>query len=299
MLIFTIILLSIALIGLSIYLIYYKRQIKNIGDQMEFILENQSFKFIQSQIRPLEIKRLIELCNTTLENQRSIQRNFSSRNEVINQTIVSLSHDIRTPLTSLDGYLQLAQESDDDKNQTKYIEMAKSRIKQINTLVDELFLYTKLQNPDYELELEAIDITNYIQNHLFKFLEQFTEQDRELIINVPNHSIKINANEHALERVIENIINNYFIHGTGDLTVKSIESQHEITFSFMNPTTSANSIDINNIFTQFYKDDQSRARQSSGLGLSIVRSLMHKMNGTVSATMENEQFTIKLTFPKL
>lgn len=299
MLIFTIILLATVLIGLIAYLIYYKRQIKNIGDQLEFILDNQSFKFIQSQIRPLEITKLIELCNTTLENQRTIQRNFSSRNEVINQTIVSLSHDIRTPLTSLDGYLQLAQESDDDKNQTKYIEMAQSRIKQINTLVDELFLYTKLQNPDYELELEPVDITNHIQNHLFKFIQQFTVHDREPIINVLNHSIKINANEHALERVIENIINNYFIHGTGDLTVKSIESQHEITFSFMNPTTNANSIDINNIFTQFYKDDQSRARQSSGLGLSIVRSLMHKMNGTVSATMEHEQFTIKLTFPKL
>ena len=298
MLVLTVILLSLALIGLLIYLIYYKKQIKNIGDQLEFILDNQSFKFIQSQIRPQEIMRLIELCNMTLESQRSIERNFTSRNEIVNQTIVNLSHDIRTPLTSLDGYLQLARESDDDKNQTKYIDMAQSRIQQINTLVDELFLYTKLQNPDYELELEPVDITNHIQNHLLKHIQQFNKQNREPIINIQTQTIKVNANEHALERVIDNIISNYFIHGTGDLTVTGIELHNDVTFTFMNPITNTNSINIHNIFSQFYKEDQSRARHSSGLGLSIVRSLMHKMNGTVSAGLDNNQFCISLTFPR-
>lgn len=296
MLIFTIVLLSLIIVALATYFIYYKRQITNIAEQLEFIIENQSFKRIQTQIHPAEISRLVALCNKSLDSHRELERNFASRNAIINQTIVSLSHDIRTPLTSLGGYLQLAKDSSD---QHKYIQMAESRITQINTLVDELFLYAKLQNPDYELDMRTIDITNYVQKQLFKYIEQFNAHHREPIINFDTEQIKISANDHAMERILENLINNYFIHGTGNLSVTSEVSKEHIKFNFSNQMSNTHHIDIDNIFTQFYKEDQARAEQSSGLGLSIVRALMHKMGGIVSAQADNDHFTIELSFPKL
>lgn len=299
MLIFIIVLLTILLITQSLYFLYYRRQIRNIGDQLEFILDKNSLKFIQSQIRPKEIIRLIELCNKILERSRHIERNFLSRNEVINQTIVSLSHDIRTPLTSLDGYLQLAAESDDTETQTKYISMAAARIKQINVLVDELFLYTKLKNPDYELELHSIDISNDLKSFLFKFVEDFTEVGYEPVISIPEQEIKISANKHALERVFENIINNYFIHGAAGLLIKSSESENSVSYQFINRIPDNASIDLTNIFSQFYKEDNARSEQSSGLGLAIVQALMHKMNGAVTADIINDEFIIELKFSKL
>src|SRR5690625_4811915 len=98
------ILLSVALTAQTIYFVYYKNQIKDIGDQLAFISKHNSLNFIQTQIKPREIYRLIDLCNTLLHKQREMNQEFNQRNEEINATIVSLSHDIRTPLTSLDGY---------------------------------------------------------------------------------------------------------------------------------------------------------------------------------------------------
>lgn len=217
----------------SIYLLSYKRQINDIGNQLSFISEHHSFKFIQTQMKPRKIYRLIDLCNTLLRNQRELSQDFIKRSEEFNATIVSLSHDIRTPITSLDGYLQLAKRSQDINEKTQYILLAETRIKQITTLVDELFLYTKLQNPDYILELKSIDINNMLKISLFAFLDAFSQSGKEPNINLPDSSIYIQGNESALERVYENIIRNYLSHGEGALTIRSEEKDDEVLFHFL------------------------------------------------------------------
>src|SRR5690625_201613 len=96
--------LSLLLLIVTSYLLYYKSQIKEIGNQLAFISKHNSFKFIQTQIKPKEISQLIDVSNTLLYRQRELNQQFISKSDEINATIVSLSHDIRTPLTSLDGY---------------------------------------------------------------------------------------------------------------------------------------------------------------------------------------------------
>lgn len=294
--IYIIIALVALLIAGFMYMIYYKRQIKNISDQLNFVLEHQSFKFITTDIRPKEIVNLVENCNTLLESSRELDRNYLERSEIINQTIVSLSHDIRTPLTSLDGYFQLA---DRESSENEYIKMASFRVKQLNKLVDELFLYTKLQNPDYELELETIDINQFITHELFEFHNDFQILNKEPIINLPNKKIMVSVNGHALERVIDNIIKNYFDHGQDDLEILHRMNDREIVITFRNGVVPGVEIDPKDLFTKFYKTDRSRSQQTSGLGLSIIESLMTKMNGKVSATVDQDEFTIHLTFKRL
>ncbi len=294
--IYIIIVLFALLVASSIYMIYYKRQIKNISDQLNFVLEHQSFKFIRTDIRPKEIMNLVANCNTLLESSRELDRNYLERNEVINQTIVSLSHDIRTPLTSLDGYLQLASRQSSDN---EYITMASSRVKQLNKLVDELFLYTKLQNPDYELDLETIDISPFITRELFEFHNDFQKISTEPIINLPDKKIMVSINTHALERVINNVIKNYFDHGQDELEIQHHTEDREVTITFKNAVVPGAEINSKDLFTKFYKTDRSRSDQTSGLGLSIIESLMTKMNGKVNATVENGMFSIHLTFKRL
>ncbi|WP_051359520.1 sensor histidine kinase [Paucisalibacillus globulus] len=291
-------LLSIALIIQSLYLMYYKSQIKDIGKQLSFISEHNSFKFIQTQIKPKEIHQLINLCNTMLRNQRELNQEFLKKNEEINAAIVNLSHDIRTPLTSLDGYLQLAERSKDYKEKTQYIMMAQTRIRQIITLVDELFLYTKLQNPEYVLELESIEIVNMLKGRLFSFIDEFSQIGYEPDINLPESPIFINGNESALERVSENIIKNYLLHGEGALSIHYEDKKSEVVFHFTNLLKQSQLINFDKIFTRFYKEDSSRTNHSSGLGLSIVNSLMEKMNGSVHAEWKDNQFCIRVTFVK-
>ncbi|WP_062051658.1 sensor histidine kinase KdpD [Bacillus sp. JCM 19034] len=293
------ILLLVALTAQTVYFIYYKNQIKDIGNQLAFISQNNSFKMIQTQIKPKEINQLIDLCNTLLRQQREWNQDFMKKNEEMNATIVSLSHDIRTPLTSLDGYLQLAERAQNVKEKSHYITLAQPRIKQINTLVDELFLYTKLQNRDYTLELDSIDIGTVLQKRLFSFLDEFSKRGEQPNITLPKAAVHINGNEIALERVFDNIIKNYFIHGKDRFTVRFQETDVNVLFHFSNSLNENQSIEIDKLFTRFYKEDLSRSNHSSGLGLANVKSLMEKMHGSVYAEVHDHQFCITVVFKRI
>lgn len=290
--------LSVLLIIVTIYLLYYKSQIRAIGNQLAFISEHHSFKFIQTQIKPKEISQLINLCNTLLNSQRELNQQFINKNDEINATIVSLSHDIRTPLTSLDGYLQLAGRTEEARETKHFITQAQTRTGQINSLADELFLYTKLENKDYSLDLESIELVNLLKKCLFTFIDEFTQRSCEPDINLPESSIYIMGNGSALERVFENIIKNYLLHGEETMTIRYEEREHKVIVHFINDMKEGTSINLTNIFTRFYKEDASRTSHSSGLGLYIVKSLMDKMHGDVRADIEQNRFCLSLAFNK-
>lgn len=280
----------------TVYILYYKNQVRDIGNQLAFISEHDSFKFIQSQIKPKELYQLMNLCNELLREKREQNQEFERKSEEINETIVSLSHDIRTPLTSLDGYLQLAERSDQLKEKKHYITLAQTRMKQIITLVDQLFLYTKLKNQDYRLELDSIEVVNVLKRRLFFFIEEFSHKNTEPILNLPEFPVRMVGDETALERIYENIIRNYIFHGDGNLIITHEKKQGEFHLHFNNKLKPNQSIHFNKIFSRFYKEDPSRSQLSSGLGLSIVKSLVEKMNGHVYADLKDGQFCIVLIF---
>lgn len=294
-----VIILSIALIVLGLYLLYYKKQISDIGSQLSFIIKHDSFKFVQTQMRPGEIYRLVEQCNLLLSKQRELSNKFIVKNEEVNQTIVSLSHDIRTPLTSLGGYLQLAERTDHLADKSRYLTLALTRKEQIVSLVEQLFFYTKLQNPEYVVELNTLDVIDVLHKRLFTFLDQFCRQNCEPIIHVPDTQVFIIGNHSALDRIFENIIGNYFAHGEGSLVINYEEKHHLVVICFANKVKQDQMIQADKIFTRFYKADYSRTSQSSGLGLSIVKSLMEKMNGSVEVNLEEGEFSITTTFVKV
>lgn len=294
----TLVLLATLCMVLIIYILYYKRQINDIGKQLVFISTHDSFKFIYTQMKPKELAVLIDQCNTVLQNQRQLNQQFTRKSDAINSTIIHLSHDIRTPMTSLDGYLQLAKRSDDPKKKTHYIKLAQTRIKQMNTLVDELFLYTKLQHPDHELALEPVNVINVVNRHLFTFFDAFSRSGTEPIIDLPDAPLYVEGNEHGLERVCENIIQNYFIHGEGPLAIHCENMENTVSFYFSNVLKEDHQLDPADLFTRFYKEDRSRTKDTSGLGLSIVKSLMEKMDGSVNATIERNIFSICINLQK-
>lgn len=280
------------------YHLYYKSQIKDISRQLAFISQNDSFKLIQSQLKPQEIFHLTQLCNTLLQQQRELNQQFIKKNEEINATITSLSHDIRTPLTSLDGYLQLVHSTTDGIVQQRYIDLAQSRVGQITTLIDELFLFTRLQNPDYTLKLQKLDAIERLKKSLLAAIDEISQIGDEPVIHLPEKASLIVGHEHGLERVFENILGNYIKHGKGNLTIEHEETEASLSIQFVNQLKDQNTIRMDKIFARFYKDDPSRSIHSSGLGLSIVKSLMEKMNGSVDAVLLDENFTIRITFKK-
>lgn len=286
------------LIFQSFYLLNYKNQIKQISSQLSFIMEHQSRKLVATQLKPREIGRLVRECNNLLSRQRAMGEQFSRKNQEMNLAITSLSHDIRTPLTSLDGYLQLALRTEAEQEKGRYVALAQSRIQQIIKLVDELFLYTRLQNPEYALELQPVDVVEVLKRNLFTFIDEFNRSGNEPELRLPERSALVMGDANAVERIFSNIIGNYFIHGDGALTVDVEDRQDTLCISFTNRLKAGSTVDTEKIFTRFYKEDPSRTLHSSGLGLSIVKALIEKMNGYTEAEYTADTFRISIAFKK-
>ncbi|MFS0722444.1 sensor histidine kinase [Paenibacillus sp. 1P07SE] len=292
------IILAFLLAGQTIYMLVYRRQIRDIGQQLAFIVTHDSFKFVETQLHTQEIRLLSGKCNEMLEQQRQLRSLSAQRHEEINATIVNLSHDIRTPLTSLDGYLQLAGQAQDSQDQIRYVGLAKTRTRHMIDLVEELFLYTKLQNPAYRMDLQMIDAAGELMRSLLSFHGEFVQSGREPRLALPEQAVPVMANSRALERVFGNLIRNYLLHGTEELEVDFTDGPDVVSLRFANRLKPGAEPRMEHVFKRFYKGDAARTVNSTGLGLSIVHSLMEKMEGTTEAELQEGRFVIRVGFRK-
>src|SRR5699024_1675026 len=198
----------------------------------------------------------------------------------------------------LGGYLHLADNTENLPKKSRYITLAHNRMKHIVTLVDELFFYTKLQNPEYNLELYTVDVNDVLQKQLFSVMDDFSRLGKEPELQLPESPVYLEGNTNALERVFENIFNNYFLHGEGALSIRYVKRQNRAVIHFENMLGTDKHVEVDKIFNRFYKGDASRTHRSSGLGLFIVQSLMQKMNGSVDVNIKDEKFCLSLTIEK-
>ena len=162
-----------AAVILLIILILYRRQVRKTGRQLAFLKEQRTNLRLTSDLPLKEINELIDGINEVLDQSRKIRESAQQNETQLKETITNLSHDIRTPLTSLDGYFQLLQQSDSEEERRKYAGIIRSRIASLKEMLEELFTYTRLQDADYELETEHIDFGKCVCDTVFSFYDEF------------------------------------------------------------------------------------------------------------------------------
>ena len=227
---------------------------------------------------------------------QEIKNNARKNEEYLKETITNLSHDIRTPLTSLDGYFQLLAQSDSEEEQRHYIEVIQSRISSLKDILEELFTYTKLQNEQYELKMETVDFGKCVYDTVFSFYDEFQTKGLEPEIDFCEENILIEGNTEAIRRILQNIIKNALVHGSQKIRMKLFSENNDIIFLCENDLENPGDIDIKKIFSKFYKADTARTSNTTGLGLSIAKSLVERMDGTIIAEIENDMFLIRVMF---
>ena len=211
-------------------------------------------------------------------------------------TIRGLSHDIRTPLTSLDGYLQVVGDGVENPKNKKYFDIMKNRIESLNSILDQLFTFVKLQEEEYKLEMEKIDISSLTLETLFNYYEDFKYRNIEPQINFDKDKIFIRANTDALERIFQNIYKNILEHGDNPLSLSLSENNGKALFISKNKIKGDLKINKDDLFKEFYKADNSRRGSSTGLGLAITKALVEKLGGQIIADVEDDIFIIKIIF---
>lgn len=270
----------------------YRNQIKVLQKQLLFIKENNSNLRITQEIVYPEINELVSQLNELLKRHKKLEQEVYRKECSLKNLITSISHDIRTPLTSLDGYFELLKDCKEEKERERYYEIINGRIGSLKDLLEQLFLYMKLQNDSYVLETTKCNLTKLLYNCMFGFYQEFTNRGIEPKISLPENEVFVKANEIGLTRAFQNVIQNVLEHGKDQFMLTTVENENQISIEFHNTFDEENPIDLAMVFERFYKADQARTHTSTGLGLSIAKELIEKMGGTISASTTRNKFTI-------
>ena len=239
----------------------------------------------------LQVNALIEYCGQTKVNAE--QKEAALRDEFARAT-----HDLRTPLTSILGYLQLAQkEQTDSATKAEYMRIAFERAQNLQMRIDGLYEITKLEAQN-EAELARVNLQTILLDLTAAYYFDFNEAGRAMHIEMPEQVSDIYAEEEAVKRILDNLYKNAWLHGVGDVWVNVFENAAHITVEIVNKTEELKKEHMPHLFDRFYTVDMSRAKGNSGLGLSIVRALTLQMGGEVETLLQNNMFTIRLVLPK-
>ena len=237
-------------------------------------------------------RRLCQAINARLEEGRRLRLETQKREQELKYTMACISHDIRTPLAGAMGYLQLLEGEPDRR--AEYLSIVHKRLEELKELLEELFLYTRLQSGSLPLECEEMAALPPLWDALAEFYPQLEAAGVEPELAFDREDMKVWANSEALGRVYRNLITNALRHGGGGLTVSGRDG--EICFS--NELLPGSRPDPEHLFDRFYQSSPARAKGGAGLGLSIVRELMERMGGRVSAQITGDRLEIKLSFSR-
>lgn len=278
--------LLVIILMLLIYLFLYRKQVQQIDQELKEIQKKEyTNQMISQEIHSQELDHLITSINQTIEKERQLRIQLIKHNELTKQLMTNLSHDIRTPLTSLSGFIQLLEENQDADKQARYFEIIHQRLAHLNEMVNDLFLYMKLNNLEVSHELTPIDWNEFIKQQLISYYDLLTSQNIQLEMKLPENPAWILANPQLLVRVHDNILNNIIKHHGNNILLELQIVNHYALLKVTN--------DIMN-----HSDEHStQSNNNSGLGLAIVQTAIEKMKGQVEIKEETDQFSIMITLP--
>lgn len=291
-----IILLIIIIFILGFLLWYYQRQVKNICRQLAFLNSHETNMLISSESNLGGIGELKNAVNQILEENKRQKKEYQDREKVIAETYTSLSHDIRTPLTSLDGYFQLLQDCNNDEDKMRYIGIIQERIGSLNDMLEELFTYTKLKNDTYKIELSQCQINSILVQTVLSYYQDWAAKGITPSLAITDQPLYIEANPQALRRVFQNILKNVLEHGQDQIQITLKEMNGKAVLKVSNKVSNPDEIDIEKVFERFYKADTARGKTSTGLGLSIAYELVKRMNGNIRVELESDIFSVITEF---
>ncbi len=280
----------------SIIMWKYQRQVKDICRQLAFLMKHDSNMLIHREFGLGGIGMLSDRLNDLLELRRKEKQYYQEKETLIADTYTNLSHDIRTPLTSLDGYFQLMEACENVEEQRRYLNIIHERIHSLNEMLEELFMFTKLKNESYRLELTSCCINRILKETVFSYYDDWVRREIQPDIQITEEQLYIDGNKQGLSRIIQNVIKNGLDHGEKKIRIVLKREQNQAVLRISNQVTASEQIDIEHVFDRFYKADAARSKTSTGLGLSIAREFVRRMNGEIGAKIEENEFIVEMSF---
>ena len=275
------------IIVLSFYLLH-RREVTRLSQKLQTLLHSFTHAELTLDFPSSDITDLVNALNELLRVYHKQVYSLQKKDEAIKETITNLAHDLRTPVTAIQGYTQMLLQSPElSEEDLDAAAVINERLNVLNQLLNQLFEFARIEADEMEFSYTTFDLNAVLRSVAVSFFKSFEERKIIPALSIAEISFPFYGDEKAVTRIFENIVSNALSHGKSDYH-----------FSFQNFTDSINESDIDKIFNRFYTTDLSRSRKTTGLGLTIAKNLTVKMGGSISASLNNNVFEIVVCFPK-
>lgn len=283
--------LAAAVIALSWKLCAVRRSADDLREQLSRWLADDTNILLRISGRDRAMRKLAAELNRQLVELRKARLQYRNGNQELHEAITNISHDLRTPLTAICGYLELLEQEEKSAAAERYLGVIQERAEALKQLTEELFRYSVILSTQ-ECKEEPVDLKAALEESLAAFYTALTERGITPNVLFPEEKVVRLLDRSALSRVFSNLLQNAIRYSDGDLSVV-LTAEGEIGFS--NSAAALNEVQVGRLFDRFYTVEA--ARNSTGLGLSIARTLVEQMHGTICARYESGRLCLTIRFP--
>ena len=284
---FSILLFICIILILKIYSI--KKSIKEIQKSIENILNTDTNNLIL--ISDASVKKLAIFLNKELKEMRKQKLQYEYGNQELKRNITNVSHDLRTPLTAIKGYIELLKEESLTQNGRKYISVINRKTEELTELTGQLFDFAKTLDMDMVLTKEKCYLNELLEEVLASYYPIFKEKNIVPEVLICNEKVEKELNKASIIRVFENIFSNIVKYSNGNFKVE-LKNDGKIIFS--NKATSLDATTVQKIFDRYFSVEN--AKESTGIGLSIAKQLVELNGGSISADYVKGILVIEVRF---
>lgn len=281
------ILLIIIILLLSLKIVMLHKSMDELRLEFAARLAEDTNVGIDLSTNDKKMKRLAADVNRQLQLLRKAQLRYIRGDQEVKQAITNISHDLRTPLTAIRGYMDLLEQEKVSEPVKEYLRIIDNRIQALTELTDELFRYSIIMSTDSCQPMEPVSLNGAIEECFASHYASLKEAGIEPVIHMPETTVTRNLNRQALFRILSNIISNAIKYSEGNLCVVLEENG---ILRFRNKAGQLDNVQVGHLFDRFYTVEN--GRNSTGLGLSIARTLTEKMGGTMEAEYRNGELEI-------
>ena len=278
---------AVVIILLCIKICILKKSAREISAQFSDRLKDDTNNLIYISSSDRDMKHLAENLNDELKDMRKKQLQYEYGNTELKNAITNVSHDIRTPLTAIAGNLYMIGKTDDISEIRTYVNAIEERTETMKQLTEELLRYSIIISDENKPQTEDIFVNQLLAESISSFYPVLTEKGITPSIHLTDARIVRNVNRSELARVFSNLLNNAVKYSDGDLEI-TLSDAGKITFS--NTAKELSTVEVEQLFDRFYTVET--AHHSTGLGLSIARTLVERMGGTITANYDDSRLTI-------
>lgn len=289
----TVVVLSLALTYTAFRLILLRRGVRHAARQLRAYNTGR----VLAAAPDSALEELLKELNRLLDRMQEAERAYRQKDLLFRQQIANISHDLRTPLTSISGYIQLlAGHTCSDAERLDYIAIIQKRAQGLETLIADFYELSRLESGEYPLNPEPVMLNAVLSEQLAAYYGLLKEQGLKIQTELENGLPPIWADKTGVGRIFSNLIGNAIKHGSGRLSIRQYLNGSRVITVFSNPAPSLSDEDAQRLFERSFTGDKTRSGRNTGLGLAIVKALAEKMGHSASARMESGILIIEVAW---